>query len=318
MWLLIMTFALVSSVALYACVPHIEEDLAAQSRIMLGDLGTPKGWAMVDVDGQSLVLTGEAPDSAQRDRLIQNLRSIPGVTEVINQTVLRVGAGSTPELDSETGVVESADAEEKDPSGASLAVAPEAALLRGVQESGVQDIGAGAVPADQMNNVPEPVAPVAAAPAEETAPVMDIPEPVIPADLPPELARCQRDINQLLSASGTFFGSGSAEVTAESKPAVERIARAVQGCGASFEVAGHTDNSGRTSSNQRLSQARADAIRTELVLQGVPENKVSAVGYGESAPRVSNRTPEGRRINRRIEIRLHKPAAAVAEQENAT
>ena len=71
---------------------------------------------------------------------------------------------------------------------------------------------------------------------------------------------------------------------------------------ARFEVAGHTDSGGQPSFNLRLSQQRADAVRDYLVLVGVPADRVAAVGYGEDFPVARNATPEGRALNRRVEI----------------
>ena len=54
--------------------------------------------------------------------------------------------------------------------------------------------------------------------------------------------------------------------------------------------------------NLKLSQARAEAVRSYLVSKGLPGDKLSAVGRGESSPVASNDTPDGRANNRRVEI----------------
>jgi outer membrane protein OmpA-like peptidoglycan-associated protein len=74
--------------------------------------------------------------------------------------------------------------------------------------------------------------------------------------------------------------------------------------GAKVEVAGHTDSVGDESYNQQLSEKRAQAVKDYLVKGGVGEDRISVVGYGESQPRGSNDTVEGRRLNRRVEIRV--------------
>lgn len=73
---------------------------------------------------------------------------------------------------------------------------------------------------------------------------------------------------------------------------------------AQVEVAGHTDSVGDESYNQQLSEQRAQAVKDYLVKGGVGADRVSVVGYGESQPRGSNDTIEGRRLNRRVEIRV--------------
>lgn len=70
------------------------------------------------------------------------------------------------------------------------------------------------------------------------------------------------------------------------------------------EIAGHTDASGSDSYNQRLSERRAEAVKTYLVSQGVSADKMMTVGYGESRPIVSNKTAAGRSRNRRVEVKI--------------
>ena len=77
-------------------------------------------------------------------------------------------------------------------------------------------------------------------------------------------------------------------------------------------VNGYTDNvpigpglkSQGITSNQELSQKRADTVMQFLIAQGVNPNLVSAQGFGEQDPVASNDTPEGRAQNRRVELTL--------------
>jgi outer membrane protein OmpA-like peptidoglycan-associated protein len=71
-----------------------------------------------------------------------------------------------------------------------------------------------------------------------------------------------------------------------------------------IDVEGHTDSTGTPAHNQTLSEDRASSVRSYLVDQGVPATRVSAVGYGETRPKSSNSTPEGRQLNRRVEIHV--------------
>jgi outer membrane protein OmpA-like peptidoglycan-associated protein len=71
-----------------------------------------------------------------------------------------------------------------------------------------------------------------------------------------------------------------------------------------FDVEGHTDSTGTSEHNMGLSQRRADSVRSYLANQGVPTLRINAVGYGESRPKSSNDTPEGRQLNRRVEIHI--------------
>jgi outer membrane protein OmpA-like peptidoglycan-associated protein len=70
-----------------------------------------------------------------------------------------------------------------------------------------------------------------------------------------------------------------------------------------IEIAGHTDNTGSAATNQRLSQARADAVRAYLASKGVGPERMVAKGYGPSQPVAPNNTVAGRAQNRRVELR---------------
>ena len=89
-------------------------------------------------------------------------------------------------------------------------------------------------------------------------------------------------------------------------------ARALKEDGRSITIIGHTDSAGSDAANQKLSEARAEAVRTYLVSQGIPADHVKSEGAGESQPVADNKTPEGRANNRRVEIILQNPAAPAA------
>ncbi len=69
-----------------------------------------------------------------------------------------------------------------------------------------------------------------------------------------------------------------------------------------YEVGGHTDSRGNDRHNERLSQSRADAVRTYLAQHGVESPRLTSHGYGERQPIESNRTEAGRQSNRRVEL----------------
>ena len=67
-------------------------------------------------------------------------------------------------------------------------------------------------------------------------------------------------------------------------------------------VTGHTDNTGEAAYNQQLSGRRAGAVSNVLVGAGVASSRIAASGQGEAQPVASNLTPEGRALNRRVDV----------------
>ncbi|MDY7094192.1 MAG: OmpA family protein [Acidobacteriota bacterium] len=67
-------------------------------------------------------------------------------------------------------------------------------------------------------------------------------------------------------------------------------------------IQGHTDATGSEEHNQDLSERRAEAVRNALIGRGIDPDRMTAVGYGESAPVASNDTESGRQLNRRVDV----------------
>ncbi len=65
-------------------------------------------------------------------------------------------------------------------------------------------------------------------------------------------------------------------------------------------IEGHTDSQGATTSNQVLSQNRANAVKAYLISKGISSSRLTAIGYGENRPVADNNTSEGRLQNRRV------------------
>jgi chemotaxis protein MotB len=113
-----------------------------------------------------------------------------------------------------------------------------------------------------------------------------------------------------------LFASGSATLGKEGRDALAAVAEALRGLkGRAIRVEGHTDNvptsGGAFASNWELSSARALAVVRFLQDTGVDPTRLVAAGYGEFQPISPNDTPEGRSLNRRIEIVL-APVEGVA------
>ena len=71
-----------------------------------------------------------------------------------------------------------------------------------------------------------------------------------------------------------------------------------------LKMGGHTDSNGSSETNLKLSQARAEAVKTYLTTKGVEESRIEATGYGEDQPIATNATAAGRAQNRRVALEL--------------
>ena len=78
--------------------------------------------------------------------------------------------------------------------------------------------------------------------------------------------------------------------------------------GSAIQVCGHTDSTGDAASNQALSDARAQQVRSRLLARRVRASAVTAVGFGESQPTALDNTEEGRAFNRRVEVVIRPPS----------
>ena len=102
---------------------------------------------------------------------------------------------------------------------------------------------------------------------------------------------------------GITFDIGKATIKEQSLPEINRIVNLMnENPELSFEVQGHTDNTGNATLNQALSEQRAAAIVAKLVEMGISPSRLTAKGFGQSSPIADNSTDEGRAKNRRVEF----------------
>ena len=111
--------------------------------------------------------------------------------------------------------------------------------------------------------------------------------------------------NEAVAINNLLFETGSDVIMPSSLPELKRIAMFIATYGYRVRLAGHTDNVGQPEANKTLSQARAEAVKRELVQYGCAAESIKAFGYGDLKPVASNETEEGRAQNRRVEITLY-------------
>ena len=102
-----------------------------------------------------------------------------------------------------------------------------------------------------------------------------------------------------------FFESGNAILKPESYQQLDLVVKFLESnASLKLEISGHTDNVGSLKSNTTLSQKRAEAVVAYLVQKGIAASRLDAKGYAFSQPIDSNKTPEGRAKNRRVEFKI--------------
>ena len=105
--------------------------------------------------------------------------------------------------------------------------------------------------------------------------------------------------------SGVNFEFNQSRLTANAETILDGVAEALNArADVQVEIGGYTDSRGGGVYNQRLSEARAQAVLTYLSQKGVDAGRMTAVGYGDSNPIDSNETDEGRERNRRVELKM--------------
>jgi OmpA-OmpF porin, OOP family len=148
-------------------------------------------------------------------------------------------------------------------------------------------------PAPAARPAPAP-APAAAAPAPAARPA---PAPA-PAPQPPAATK-------VTYAADAFFDVNKSVVKPEGKAKMDDLVSKIKDINLEVIIAvGHTDSDGSDAFNQKLSVARAEAVKAYLVSKGIEKNRVYTEGKGEKQPVADNKTKEGKAKNRRVEIEV--------------
>jgi len=130
--------------------------------------------------------------------------------------------------------------------------------------------------------------------------------PPPPPPPPPSESESRLSSTGRLRLENVLFESGNANMLPESEPTLDELGRALERYpDVRIEVEGHTDTRGPAANNVRLSQARAEAVRSYLIRNfNVSENRIIAKGYGETRPETKERNQEELLRNRRVEIQV--------------
>jgi outer membrane protein OmpA-like peptidoglycan-associated protein len=122
-------------------------------------------------------------------------------------------------------------------------------------------------------------------------------------------AALERAIQQTGSATiyGIHFDTDSSKIRPDSLPALNAVLELIRNHpDTRWSIAGHTDNQGSATHNQPLSESRAASVIAWLKDHGADSSRLLGEGYGATRPVADNATPNGRALNRRVEVSLAK------------
>ena len=124
--------------------------------------------------------------------------------------------------------------------------------------------------------------------------------PLEPGD---DVPKPKLEVGKAMVLEGIVFKSGKATIDPSSEPTLMQALEAFEKFPtATVEIRGYTDNVGKASSNKKLSLARAEAVKSWLVMKGVDAMRITTKGFGPENPIADNKTAEGKAKNRRIEF----------------
>lgn len=122
----------------------------------------------------------------------------------------------------------------------------------------------------------------------------------------------------ILTLSDVVFDVDSDELNEGGERSVERVAEALKKHRqARILIEGYTDSTGSDAYNADLSERRARAVKSAFVESGIPDQRIHVEGYGEAYPVASNDTPQGRQMNRRVEIVVSTDGEPVARRSSS-
>ncbi|MGK7397155.1 MAG: OmpA family protein [Candidatus Cyclobacteriaceae bacterium M3_2C_046] len=125
-----------------------------------------------------------------------------------------------------------------------------------------------------------------------------------------EFKRFSQPISSKIKFESVEFENGKSELRTEMFGDMYKVADfLMDNPDFKLKISGHTDSDGSQDLNLQLSQERAQAIKDFIVnFGGVPESRIESQGFGSSKPIVEEKTEEDKRLNRRVEFEIYRPA----------
>jgi outer membrane protein OmpA-like peptidoglycan-associated protein len=124
------------------------------------------------------------------------------------------------------------------------------------------------------------------------------------SELKGEMKARETDRGMVLTLGGdVLFDSGASSIKPGGRKAIDNLAQVMhKQPSRAITIEGFTDSTGGADTNQRLSEARAAAVKQALVERGVDPARIQTRGFGPAFPVASNETAVGRQLNRRVEV----------------
>lgn len=252
--------------------------MLALGLFLVGCCGHASAQAPADTSGQVLV-EGVVPDQATKAAVLERLRGLYGAQRVVDR--VEVADVPAPEGWGES-VARMIDAPLQQVSAGALEIRGQSVRIRGnvANESSRQQVASAlSVATDSRYTV------------RNALRVSD--------------GGAQQVLDDALRNRIVEFESGSARLSSSGTRVLDEMVQAMKRIGeVKVEIIGHTDSVGGRESNVRLSLARAQAVRSYFVDQGIDAANLSVSGRGPDDPVAGNDTDQGRARNRRIEFKV--------------
>jgi OOP family OmpA-OmpF porin len=124
--------------------------------------------------------------------------------------------------------------------------------------------------------------------------------------------RVLRDISltpsgQTMTLSSLIFPQGKSSIDPKSFGELDEVGQMMkENSKMVIQLEGHTDNQGSSKANMELSEARVEAVKKYLVTKGIGKDRIKTKAFGGTQPLKNEMTPEARKMNRRVEMRILK------------
>ncbi len=142
-------------------------------------------------------------------------------------------------------------------------------------------------------------------PIDNTNPEVKPSQPPITKEKPVAVVKEPEKVKVVMKDS-VLFDLNSYKLKPEAKEMLAKVAKTLnENPDTVIVVVGYTDSTGSFDYNVKLSEKRAEAVKNQLVLNGVDPTRIVVFGCGPKHPIAPNNTPEGRALNRRVEILVY-------------